>query len=37
LVFSPTLWPDFARQDLIDAIADYNRRDRRFGAVASAP
>ena len=37
LVFSPTLWPDFARQDLIDAIAEYNRRDRRFGAVASAP
>lgn len=37
LVFTPTLWPDFAKQDLIDAIAEYNQRDRRFGAVASAP
>jgi len=37
LVFTPTLWPDFATQDLIDAIAEYNQRDRRFGAIASAP
>ncbi|MEM6901714.1 MAG: isoprenyl transferase [Pseudomonadota bacterium] len=36
LVFSPTLWPDFSAQDLIDAIQEFNRRDRRFGALASA-
>ncbi len=28
-----TLWPDFTRADLIRAIADYQNRTRRFGAV----
>lgn len=28
-----TLWPDFRRTDLMQAIADYQRRVRRFGAV----
>ncbi len=32
LVFTDTLWPDFTKQDLLDAIAEYDRRDRRFGA-----
>lgn len=27
-------WPDFRRQDLYDAIADYQRRERRFGMVS---
>ena len=31
LYFSPKLWPDFGRQDLLAAIADYQRRRRRFG------
>jgi undecaprenyl diphosphate synthase len=34
-----TLWPDFRRVHLLDAIVDYQRRDRRFGGlklVASA-
>ena len=30
-VFSPTLWPDFGRADLEQAIAEYAGRDRRYG------
>lgn len=33
LYFTDILWPDFDNDDLIDAIADYQRRERRFGAV----
>ena len=29
----PKLWPDFNRQDLVDAIDEYNRRQRRYGGV----
>jgi undecaprenyl diphosphate synthase len=28
-----TLWPDFRRRHLLQAIADYQRRERRFGRV----
>jgi undecaprenyl diphosphate synthase len=28
-----TLWPDFAEEDLLTALIDYQKRDRRFGAV----
>jgi len=28
-----TLWPDFRRQHLLEAILDYQRRDRRFGGL----
>jgi len=35
-VFMPCLWPDFDRAAFHDALAEYGRRDRRFGAV-SAP
>jgi len=31
--FTKTLWPDFNEQDLHAAVAEFNRRDRRFGAV----
>tara|TARA_B100001758_G_C18400562_1_gene608729 strand:- start:629 stop:1339 length:711 start_codon:yes stop_codon:yes gene_type:complete len=31
LYFTKTLWPDFRRSDLEDAIIDYQKRDRRFG------
>ena len=31
--FCDVLWPDFTRQDMDRAIIDYQRRDRRFGAV----
>ncbi len=33
LVFSDTLWPDFGREPLIAAIAEYQARDRRFGKI----
>jgi undecaprenyl diphosphate synthase len=29
-----TLWPDFGRKELFEAIADYQRRERRFGKVS---
>jgi undecaprenyl pyrophosphate synthase len=34
LVFVDTLWPDFDRGALEAAIADFRRRDRRYGGVA---
>jgi len=33
LVFTDTLWPDFRRTDLYDAVAEYQRRERRYGGV----
>jgi undecaprenyl diphosphate synthase len=33
LVFTDTLWPDFDREDLEQALQDYARRERRFGAI----
>jgi undecaprenyl diphosphate synthase len=35
LVFVDKCWPDFGRQDIIDALATYQGRMRRFGAVAA--
>ncbi len=32
-VFTDVLWPDFRRADLVAAIAEFQRRERRFGAV----
>ncbi|HTC17968.1 MAG TPA: isoprenyl transferase [Stellaceae bacterium] len=32
LVFTETLWPDFARDDLEQALRDYHGRERRYGA-----
>ena len=34
LYFTDTLWPDFDRHALFEALADYARRDRRFGGLA---
>ncbi len=34
LIFSPALWPDFSKADLEYAIAEFRRRERRYGAVA---
>jgi len=31
---TPTLWPDFDRQALFEALKDYERRDRRFGKLS---
>jgi undecaprenyl diphosphate synthase len=33
LVFVPTFWPDFDRAALESAIAEYHRRERRFGGL----
>ena len=33
LVFTDVLWPDFRTKDLVAAIAEYQRRDRRYGAI----
>jgi undecaprenyl diphosphate synthase len=33
IVVTPTLWPDFRRINLLEAILEYQRRDRRFGGV----
>ncbi len=33
LVFTDVRWPAFGRDDLFDAVAEYQRRERRFGAV----
>jgi len=31
LYFTPKLWPDFRKEDLYEAIVDYQQRERRFG------
>src|SRR5882757_1875695 len=33
-VFTPVLWPDFTKADLVAAIADYARRERRYGLTS---
>lgn len=35
LYFTETLWPDFGRDEFISAIKEYQKRERRFGAVPS--
>jgi undecaprenyl diphosphate synthase len=35
LVFMDRLWPDFTKADLEDAIREYQRRDRRYGASSA--
>jgi undecaprenyl diphosphate synthase len=34
LYVTDTLWPDFRRADLLNAILDYQKRDRRFGGLS---
>jgi undecaprenyl diphosphate synthase len=36
LYVTDTLWPDFRRSDLLHAILDYQKRDRRFGGLSPA-
>ena len=33
LVFTETLWPDFRTEHLVDAIREYQARERRFGGI----
>jgi undecaprenyl diphosphate synthase len=37
LIFDDALWPDFGAANLAAAIAEYARRERRFGARPAAP
>ena len=37
LYITPTLWPDFTREDLAAALRDYASRERRFGLVPGEP
>jgi len=32
-----TLWPDFRRRDLLEAIVAYQKRDRRYGGIKASP
>jgi undecaprenyl diphosphate synthase len=32
-VFTDVLWPDFRREDLVAAVREFQRRERRFGAI----
>ncbi len=34
LFFSPKLWPDFRKEDLYEAIIDFQHRERRFGKTS---
>jgi undecaprenyl diphosphate synthase len=36
LVFTPVLWPDFDRAAFEQALAEYGRRERRFGGIGAA-
>ena len=33
LVFSELYWPDFRRQNLFDAVLEYQKRERRYGGL----
>jgi len=37
LYVTDTLWPDFKRADLLKAILNYQKRDRRFGGLGDVP
>jgi undecaprenyl diphosphate synthase len=37
MVFLETLWPDMTRVQLWEAIAEYQRRTRRFGGAVDSP
>jgi undecaprenyl diphosphate synthase len=37
LYITDTLWPDFSRTDLLLAISEYQKRDRRYGGLSAAP
>ncbi len=35
LIFTNTLWPDFTKDDLAEAIEEFHRRERRYGAASA--
>jgi undecaprenyl diphosphate synthase len=36
LYFTPVMWPDFGAEHLEAALAEFRRRERRFGGLARA-
>jgi undecaprenyl diphosphate synthase len=36
IVFTSRMWPEFGARDLAEAVAEFRRRDRRFGAIAGS-
>jgi undecaprenyl diphosphate synthase len=34
LFFTPKLWPDYRKEDLFEAVNDFQRRERRFGKTS---
>ena len=34
IYFCPVLWPDFKKADLLEAVLEFQRRERRFGGLA---
>ena len=34
LYFTDTLWPDFRKEDLVEALLNYQNRERRFGKIS---
>jgi undecaprenyl diphosphate synthase len=37
LYVTETLWPDFTRTDLLQAVLEYQKRDRRYGGLSGTP
>jgi undecaprenyl diphosphate synthase len=37
LYVTDTLWPDFGRTDLLRAVLEYQKRDRRYGGLSTVP
>jgi undecaprenyl diphosphate synthase len=37
LYVTETLWPDFTRTDLLRALLEYQKRDRRYGGLSGSP
>jgi undecaprenyl diphosphate synthase len=37
LYVTETLWPDFSRADLLQAVLEYQKRDRRYGGLSGDP
>ena len=33
IYFTKTLWPDFRKEDLLEAVRDYSNRQRRYGSL----
>jgi undecaprenyl diphosphate synthase len=37
IYFTETLWPDFRRRHLLEAVLAYQKRERRYGGIAASP